>query len=193
TVFEVELTFDVTNEKGETVQFGSVAGGGRYDGLVSRFTGQPMPATGASIGVSRLMTALRNLGKLDDHSVQAPVVVTVMDGKDADAVAGYMGMAKQLRDAGIRAEMYQGNPNKFAKQLAYADKIDAPVAIIQGSDERERGMVLVKDLAEGKRLAENITSNEEWRAARVAQQEVPVADMVATVRAILDSEAQATS
>ncbi|MEO0636528.1 MAG: histidine--tRNA ligase [Pseudomonadota bacterium] len=193
TVFEVELTFDVTNEKGETVQFGSVAGGGRYDGLVSRFTGQPTPATGASIGVSRLMTALRNLGKLDDEAVQAPVVVTVMDGKDPDAVAGYMGMAKTLRDAGIRAEMYQGNPNKFPKQLQYADRIGAPVAIIQGSDERERGVVQVKDLAEGKRLAENITSNEEWRAARVAQQEVPVDKLVETVRAILDSEAKAGS
>jgi histidyl-tRNA synthetase len=190
-VFEVELTFPVTNEKGETVQFGSVAGGGRYDGLVSRFTGQPMPCTGASIGVSRLMTALKNLGKLETSEVQAPVVVTVMDGRDTEAVAGYMQMTKDLRDAGIRAEMYQGNPNKFAKQLAYADKIGAPVAIIQGSDEREKGIVQVKDLAEGKRLAENIESNEEWRAARVAQQEVPVDQMVETVRAILDSERKA--
>ena len=189
-VFEVELTFDVVNEKGQTVQFGSVAGGGRYDGLVSRFTGQPMPATGASIGVSRLMTALKNLGKLEDNTVDAPVVVCVMD-RDVDALAGYMQLTKSLRDAGIRAEMYQGNPNKFAKQLAYADKIGAPVAIIQGSDEREAGMVQVKDLAEGKRLAENITDNTEWRAARVAQQEVKVEDMVATVKAILDSEKQA--
>ncbi|MEM7303379.1 MAG: histidine--tRNA ligase, partial [Pseudomonadota bacterium] len=108
-VFECELTFPVTNEKGETVQFGSVAGGGRYDGLVKRFTGQDIPATGFSIGVSRLMTALKNLGKLEDSDVQPPVIVCVMD-RDAESLAGYQKMVQQLRNAGIRAEMYQGNP-----------------------------------------------------------------------------------
>ncbi|MDD9910453.1 MAG: histidine--tRNA ligase [Ahrensia sp.] len=187
TVFECELTFPVTNEKGEEVVFGSVAGGGRYDGLVKRFTGQDVPATGFSIGVSRLMTALKNLGKLDDHALPGPVLVTVMD-RDTESLAAYQQMVQELRGAGIRAEMYQGNPKQFGKQLQYADRRGSPIAIIQGSDERERGVVQIKDLLEGARLAEDITDNEEWRSARVAQREVPVADLVAEVRKTLDAQ-----
>jgi len=187
TVFECELTFPVTNEKGEEVVFGSVAGGGRYDGLVKRFTGQDVPATGFSIGVSRLMTALKNLGKLEDDAVRGPVVVCVMD-RDTEALAAYQQMVQQLRGAGIRAEMYQGNPKQFGKQLQYADRRGSPIAIIQGSDERERGVVQIKDLVEGARLAEEITDNEEWRASRPAQREVAVGDLVAEVRKTLDAQ-----
>ena len=183
-VYEAELLFPVTNEKGQQVQFGSVGGGGRYDGLVARFTGQPVPATGFSIGVSRLMTALKNLGKLGDNRVAAPVIVCVMD-RDTDSLARYQAFTQQLRDAGIRAEMFQGNPKNFGKQLQYADRRNAPCAVIQGSEERERGVVQIKDLAEGKRLASEIADNETWREARVAQQEVPETDLVATVQDIL--------
>ena len=95
-VYEAELLFDVTNEKGEKVQFGSVGGGGRYDGLVKRFTGRDVPATGFSIGVSRLMTALKNLGKLGTSDVTAPVLVTVMDG-DTKALGEYQKMVQLLR------------------------------------------------------------------------------------------------
>ncbi|WP_114389216.1 histidine--tRNA ligase [Notoacmeibacter marinus] len=178
-VYEAELLFDVTNEKGEKVQFGSVGGGGRYDGLVKRFTGQDVPATGFSIGVSRLMTALKNLGKLDDTDVLAPVLVTVMDKQ---RLGDYAALTKALRD-GLRTddgfvpvEMYQGNPNKFGKQLQYADRRGCPLAIIQGSDEMERGIVQVKDLIEGRKQAEAIESNEEWRETRPGQFEVPVRD-----------------
>ena len=101
-VFEAELTFKVKNEKGQEVVFGSVGGGGRYDGLVSRFMGQPVPATGFSIGVSRLMTALKNNGLLDSDKKQAPVLVTVMDG---DAIGQYQKMVQDVRNAGIRAGM----------------------------------------------------------------------------------------
>ncbi|MEM8748984.1 MAG: histidine--tRNA ligase [Pseudomonadota bacterium] len=188
TVFECELTFPVTNEKGEEVVFGSVAGGGRYDGLVKRFTGQDIPATGFSIGVSRLMTALKNLGKLDEDTVLAPVIVCVMD-RDTEALAGYQKMVQSLRKANIRAEMYQGNPKQFGKQLQYADRRGSPIAIIQGSDERERGVVQIKDLLEGAKLAEEITDNEEWRSQRVAQREVPVDDLVDEVRKTLDAQA----
>ncbi|MEM9277164.1 MAG: histidine--tRNA ligase, partial [Pseudomonadota bacterium] len=135
-VFEAELTFKVKNEKGQEVVFGSVGGGGRYDGLVKRFTGQDVPATGFSIGVSRLMSALKNNGLLEGGDVLAPVLVTVMDKA---ALATYQGFVQQLREAGIRAEMYQGNPNKFGKQLQYGDRRGCPIAIIQGSDEREAG------------------------------------------------------
>jgi len=186
-VYECELTFPVTNEKGETVTFGSVAGGGRYDGLVKRFTGQDIPATGFSIGVSRLMTALKNLGKLETGSVLAPVVVCVMD-RDIEALAGYQAMVQELRKAGIRAEMYQGNPKQFGKQLQYADRRGSPIAIIQGSDERAAGEVQVKDLVEGMRLSQQITDNEEWRATRPAQQTIQRDQLVETVRHILDQQ-----
>ncbi len=183
-VYECELTFPVTNEKGETVTFGSVAGGGRYDGLVKRFTGQDIPATGFSIGVSRLMTALKNLGKLADDSVLAPVVVCVMD-RDNEAMAGYQQMVQELRRANIRAEMYQGNPKQFGKQLQYADRRGSPIAIIQGSDERAAGEVQVKDLVEGMRLSQEITDNEEWRASRPAQQTISRDALVETVQRLL--------
>ncbi|MFC3162324.1 histidine--tRNA ligase [Ciceribacter thiooxidans] len=188
-VYEAELTFDVTNEKGEKVVFGSVGGGGRYDGLVSRFMGQPVPATGFSIGVSRLMTALKNLGKLGDDEVVAPVLVTVMDG-DVESMGRYQRFTQDLRNAGIRAEMYQGNWKKFGNQLKYADRRGAPIAIIQGGDERAQGVVQIKDLIEGKRLSGEITDNAEWREARVAQDVVPEADLVAKVREILEAQAE---
>jgi histidyl-tRNA synthetase len=188
-VYEAELTFDVTNEKGEKVVFGSVGGGGRYDGLVSRFMGQPVPATGFSIGVSRLMTALKNLGKLGQDDVLGPVLVTVMDG-DVDSMGRYQRFTQQLRAEGIRAEMYQGNWKKFGNQLKYADRRGAPIAIIQGGDERAQGVVQIKDLIEGKRLSGEITDNAEWREARVAQDVVPEAELVAKVKEILAAQAE---
>lgn len=188
-VYEAELTFDVTNEKGEKVVFGSVGGGGRYDGLVSRFMGQPVPATGFSIGVSRLMTALKNLGKLGQDDVLGPVLVTVMDG-DVESMGRYQRFTQQLRAEGIRAEMYQGNWKKFGNQLKYADRRGAPIAIIQGGDERAQGVVQIKDLIEGKRLSGEITDNAEWREARVAQEVVPEADLVSKVKEILVAQAE---
>jgi histidyl-tRNA synthetase len=186
-VYEAELLFDVTNEKGEKVVFGSVGGGGRYDGLVSRFMGQPVPATGFSIGVSRLMTALKNLGKLGQSEVLEPVLITVMDG-DIDAMGRYQRMTQELRAAGIRAEMYQGNWKKFGNQLKYADRRGCPIAVIQGGDERAGGVVQIKDLIEGKRLSGEIEDNIAWREARVAQETVPVAELVVKVREILDAQ-----
>ncbi|MDB5524262.1 MAG: Histidyl-tRNA synthetase [Rhizobium sp.] len=197
-VYEAELTFDVTNEKGEKVVFGSVGGGGRYDGLVSRFMGQPVPATGFSIGVSRLMTALKNLGKLGADDVIAPVVVCVMD-RDTESLGRYQKFVQNLRHAGIRAEMYQGNPKNFGNQLKYADRRGSPLAIIQGGNESkpvdEAGnalppVVIIKDLIEGKRLSGEITDNAEWREARVAQVSVPESDLVARVKEMLAAQAE---
>lgn len=187
-VYEAELLFDVTNEKGETVQFGSVGGGGRYDELVKRFTGQDVPATGFSIGVSRLMTALKNLGKLGNDAVSAPVLVTVMDG-DTEALGRYQKMVQDLRAAGIRAEMYQGNWKKFGNQLRYADRRGCPIAIIQGSDEREAGKLQIKDMIEGRKEAAAIESNEEYRAARPGQFEINEGDLVAAVKKLLAAQA----
>jgi histidyl-tRNA synthetase len=188
-VYEAELTFDVTNEKGEKVVFGSVGGGGRYDGLVSRFMGQPVPATGFSIGVSRLMTALKNLGKLGQDEVLAPVVVCLMD-RDTESLGRYQRMVQEFRHAGIRAEMYQGNKKNFGDQLKYADRRGAPLAIIQGSSEREAGEVQIKDLIEGKRLSGEISDNVTWREARVAQVSVKEGDLVERVREMLAAQAE---
>ncbi|MFT7254945.1 MAG: histidyl-tRNA synthetase [Paracoccaceae bacterium] len=179
-VYEAELTFEVKDEKGRPRQFGSVAGGGRYDDLVKRFTGQSVPATGISIGVDRLLAALRAKGRISGQSV-GPVVVTVMDRA---RMADYQSMATSLRNAGIRAEVYLGNPKNFGNQLKYADKRSSPVAIIQGSDEAARGVVQVKDLVLGAQIAQG-ASLEEWKS-QPAQQEVAVDDLVGAVRAILD-------
>lgn len=180
-VYEAELLFPVTNEKGEEVVFGSVGGGGRYDGLVSRFRGEPVPATGFSIGVSRLMTALKNLGKISTDTPQGPVVVCVMD-RDTDALAGYQKMVQELRQAGIRAEMFQGNPKQFGKQLQYADRRNSPLCIIQGSNEREQGVVQIKDMIEGKREAAAFESNADYKAARPGQYEVLADSLVDEVK-----------
>jgi histidyl-tRNA synthetase len=179
-VYEAELTFEVLDDKGRPRQFGSVAGGGRYDDLVKRFTGQAVPATGVSIGVDRLLAALREKGRIGG-TAQGPVVVTVMD---RDRMAEYQRMATELRNAGIRAEVYLGNPKNFGNQLKYADKRESPVAIIQGSDEAERGVVQIKDLILGAQIAQE-ASLEEWKS-QPAQREAPVEDLVKEVRAILD-------
>ena len=136
-VFEVQLLSEIPRTRRDSpVVFGSVGGGGRYDGLVSRFRGEPVPATGFSIGVSRLQAALTLLGKLDSRPAFGPVVVTVFD---RDRVADYQKMVAQLRDADIRAELYLGNPKNMGNQLKYADRRNAPCVIIQGSDEKVRG------------------------------------------------------
>ncbi|MFN4194105.1 MAG: histidine--tRNA ligase [Tabrizicola sp.] len=178
-VFEAELTFQITDEKGRPRNFGSVAGGGRYDGLVKRFTGQDVPATGVSIGVDRLLAALRAKGRVAGSS-EGPVVVTVMD---RERMADYMGMVGELRQAGIRAEVYLGNPKNFGNQLKYADKRASPVAVIQGGNEAAAGTVILKDLILGAKIAESATL-EEWKD-RPAQVEVPRADLVAAVRKML--------
>ena len=171
-VFEAELIGDLS-------RFGSVAGGGRYDDLVRRFTGQAVPATGVSIGVDRLLAALAATGK-GAAEAAGPVVVTVMDRA---RMAEYQAMAGELRRAGIRAEVYLGNPKNFGNQLKYADRRGAPLAIIQGEDEAQRGVVQIKDLVLGAEIARH-ASVEEWKA-QPAQEEVPREGLVAAVRARL--------
>ncbi|KIT15084.1 histidine--tRNA ligase [Jannaschia aquimarina] len=177
-VLEAELTFEITDEKGRPRQFGSVAGGGRYDDLVKRFTGQAVPATGVSLGVDRLLAALEMQSVAP--AAPGPVVVTVMD---RDRMGEYQSICARLRAEGIRAEVYLGNPKNFGNQLKYADKRGSPAAIIQGSDEAARGVVQVKDLILGARLAEG-ASLEEWKSHE-AQTEVPLDGLVDYVKALL--------
>ncbi|WP_298495606.1 histidine--tRNA ligase [uncultured Maritimibacter sp.] len=183
-VFEAELTFEILDEKGRPRQFGSVAGGGRYDDLVARFTGQTVPAVGMSIGVDRLLAALRAKGRLD-RSAGGPVVVTVMD---RDRMADYQAMVAELRNSGIRAEVYLGNPKNFGNQMKYADRRNSPIAVIEGGDEKERGVVQLKDLILGAQIAENATL-EEWKE-RPSQVEVSRASLVDEVRKMLASQSE---
>ncbi|HEY9012600.1 MAG TPA: histidine--tRNA ligase [Devosia sp.] len=180
-VFEIELTFKVQNEKGQDVVFGSVGGGGRYDGLVSRFRSEPVPATGFSIGVSRLANALKMTGNLGMAEPVGPVVVLVLD---KDQTPRYQEITSRLRKAGIRAEMFMGNTKNFGKQVAYADKRNSPAVIIEGTDERARGVVQIKDLIAGKEAAANITDNAEWKAERPGQFECTDAEIVDKISAL---------
>ncbi|HEU0062329.1 MAG TPA: histidine--tRNA ligase [Hyphomicrobiaceae bacterium] len=180
-VFEAELSFPVKNEDGQVVRFGSVGGGGRYDGLVERFLGSKVPATGFSIGVSRLQTALAALNKDKRAAADGPVVVLVMDKAE---LPRYQRMAQSLRQAGIRAEIYLGNAGMKA-QMKYADKRRAPCVVIQGSNERAKGEVEIKDLVAGAKAAATIKDAKEWRSSRPAQFSIPEANLIAAVRDLL--------
>jgi histidyl-tRNA synthetase len=183
-VFEAELTFEIQDEKGRPRSFGSVAGGGRYDDLVKRFTGQEVPATGISIGVDRLLAALHMKGRLTSDTT-GPVVVTVMD---RDRMADYQGIVSELRQAGIRSEVYLGNPKNFGNQLKYADQRNSPIAIIQGGDELAAGTLQIKDLILGAKIAQTAT-HEEWKD-RPSQFEIPRADLVTRINKLLDEQAK---
>jgi histidyl-tRNA synthetase len=181
-VYEVELTLPIIGDDGKPVRFGSVGGGGRYDGLVSRFRGEPGPATGFSIGVSRLLAALMHLGKIGAKPEPGPVIVTVLD---RDRLADYQRMAATLRQAGIRAELYLG-AGKFGPQMKYADRRRSPCVVIQGSDEKQRGEVQIKDLIVGAELAGLSKERDDYlRRQAEAQFAVPEDRLVDAVRQVL--------
>jgi histidyl-tRNA synthetase len=181
-VFEAELTFKVTGDDGQPVRFGSVGGGGRYDDLVARFTGQRVPATGFSIGVSRLLSALQLLKKNEATTSVGPVVVLVMDRKE---LPRYQRFAQKLRQGGIAAEMYLGTSGMKA-QMKYADRRGAPCVVIQGGDEIAKGEVQIKDLIDGAKAAATIKDSKEWREGRPAQFSVPEDQLVAAVKGVLE-------
>jgi histidyl-tRNA synthetase len=183
-VYEVELTFEIEDEKGRPIRFGSVGGGGRYDGLVSRFRGEPVPATGFSIGVSRLQAALTALGKISSKAAPGPVVVTVLGGD----IGNYQKLVARLRAANIRAEMYLGNPkHSLGQQMKYADRRGSPCAIIQGSDEKARGEVLIKDLIVGAEIAGATSEREDYlKKQSEAQFAVKEEQLVDAVRGLLN-------
>jgi histidyl-tRNA synthetase len=182
-VFEVELLLETKDEKGRPVRFGSVGGGGRYDGLVSRFRGEPVPATGFSIGVSRLHAALMLIGKLEGKAGPGPVVVTVFD---RDHIADYQRMVAALRGAGIRAELYLGNPKNFGNQFKYADKRGSPCVVIQGGDEKAKGEVQIKDLILGAEIAGLSKDRDDYLKKQAeAQFAVKESELVDAVRKVL--------
>lgn len=164
-------------------EFGSVCGGGRYDGLVQRFSGEAVPAVGASMGVDRLLAALDHLGKLERRKATAQVLVTRMDESLNEE---YLAMTWELRRAGIPAEVFVGKAKGVGKQLAYADTWEIPISLIVGSDEQARGVVTLKDMDVGRRLSSQIEGREDWLAERPGQREVVRGDLVPTVRQLLD-------
>ena len=180
-VFEAELLADIRDKKGRPVRIGSIGGGGRYDDLVSRFRGQAVPATGFSFGVSRFLSALERMDALESGA-KPPVVICAFD---RSLMGEYFKMAAELHAEGIRAEVFVGSGN-VTKQMKYADRRRAHVAILMGSDEMEAGEVTLKDLYEGAKAAEAIKSNEEWKSSRPAQQTVSRANWVKAVKSILE-------
>jgi histidyl-tRNA synthetase len=180
-VYEIDLTFETKGDDGRPVRFGSVGGGGRYDGLIARFRGDQVPATGFSIGVSRLTAALAHLGKVEGKADAGPVVVTVLD---RDRIADYQKMVASLRNAGISAELYLGS-GKIGAQFKYADRRGSPCVIIQGADEKAKGEVQIKDLIEGAKAAGSIASHEQWRESRPAQFSVGEEKLVEAVQQVL--------
>jgi histidyl-tRNA synthetase len=180
-VYEADLAFETKDEKGNPIRFGSVGGGGRYDDLVARFTGQQVPATGFSLGVSRLYSALKLVGKAEELTATAPVVVLVLD---RDRIGDYQRMTSMLRNAGIRAEMYLGTSGMKA-QMKYADRRGAPLVVIQGTDEKARGEVQIKNLRLGAELARGIESREEYTEARLAQVSMKESELVTAVKEAL--------
>jgi histidyl-tRNA synthetase len=180
-VFEAELTAPIKDKRGQEIRLGSVVSGGRYDGLVERFTGEKVPATGVSVGVSRLLFGLQLLGKYTGDEVQGPVVVLVFD---KDRMADYQKMVQELRGANIRAELYLGSSGMKA-QMKYADKRGAPCVVIQGGDEKEKGEVQIKDLVLGAGLTAIEDREEYLKKQAEAQFAVPESDLVAAVKKVL--------
>ncbi|MFZ3008365.1 MAG: histidine--tRNA ligase [Phenylobacterium sp.] len=182
-VFEAELLLATKDENGAPVRFGSVGGGGRYDDLVARFTGEQVPATGFSFGVSRLASALRAAGRDLGGQARGPVVVIAFNAEDMGA---YYGLVGELRAAGIAAEVYLGSSG-MRPQMKYADRRMAPAAIMLGGDEIAAGTVTVKDLDLGRELSAGVTENAEWREQRPGQQTIPRAELIPALRRILDA------
>jgi histidyl-tRNA synthetase len=179
-VFEAELTAPIADDKGQPIRLGSVVSGGRYDGLIERFTGEKIPATGISIGVSRLLFGLQRLGKYGESATQGPVVVLVLD---RDRIPDYQRMAQALRAANIRAELYLGEGGLKA-QMKYADRRGAPCVVIQGGYEKAKGEVQIKDLVLGAKLTA-LDRDEYLKKQEEAQILVPEAKLVENVRAVL--------
>jgi histidyl-tRNA synthetase len=181
-VYEAELMREVTGEDGKTYRIGSIGGGGRYDDLVARFTGETVPAAGFSIGISRLAAAMQIMGETE--KLDGPVVVLNFDKEDPTSA---LQIATELRRAGIRAEAYMG-ASGMRPQMKYADRRSSPAVVMVGEDELAKGTVTIKDLEMGALKAKAIKSNEEYREARPGQFEVPRAEMVEAIRKITEAQ-----
>ena len=142
-IFEVNLNFEVKNLKGQSIKFGSIGGGGRYDSLVNNF-GIDCPATGISIGLDRLVFALMQKKDFKIKSTR-PVIICVFE---KDKIKEYINILNKLRALNISSEIYPGE-GKLKKQMEYANKIGSPAVILYGDDEIKSGKVTLKNLETG--------------------------------------------
>ena len=186
-VFEADLTFEISGEDGTPVRFGSVGGGGRYDGLIGRFRGENVPATGFSVGVSRLYSALKAINSpiVASAARPGPVVVLILDN---DQLSRYQSFVSKLRAENIGAELYLGASGMNA-QLKYAGKRGAVCAVIQGTNERDHKdgpQVTIRDLLLGAKLAASTKDRADYLGLRAnAQFTVPEDQLVFSVRKVL--------
>lgn len=185
-VFEAELLMQTRDEKGRPISFGSVGGGGRYDDLVARFTGQSMPATGFSFGVSRLAQALMTQKPSETSMGLAPIMILSFGAQN---MASYLELATQLRQSGLMAEVYLGASGLKA-QMKYADRRGSPAAIIMGGDEIATGTLTIKDLDLGRALSAQTNDNKEWRETRPGQISLPRAEAISHLRSIIQARTQ---
>jgi len=176
-IFETNLT--------DLPEYGSVFAGGRYDNLVGRFTGQQAPGTGASMGVDRLLAALKKLELIQSKKSASHIIVASMD---RDRITDYFQMASELREHGWNVEVFLGNNRRIPKQLQYADRLDIPVAVICGSDEFDKGEVTIKNLEAGRKVSDDVEDREEWLKAEGFQVTVPRSEMIATIEKMLKSK-----
>jgi len=182
-VFEAVSKLEYRDEKGNPRRYGSICGGGRYDGLVQSLLGMKVPATGASIGVDRLSELLMRLetGK----TASGPVIIIVME---PERLGDYEAMADEIREGGVPAEVYYGSRRKMKAQMSYADSRNAPAVVIAGSSEFDKGTVSVKDLRKGKEASSKISDREQWTQSKPGQVEVPRKDLVKAIEAVLSEE-----
>lgn len=182
-VYEIEIT--------DCKSIGSVGGGGRYNELCNRFLAQEIPATGASIGLDRLMTALRELGILDYPKSTVHVCIATV-GRVAQTEV--MKVATELRAAGFNTSTYLGGKKNMAEQLSDADRYEVPVAVILGEDELQRGELSVKDLIAGKQVRNDIGDHDAYRqAGRITQVTVKRTEVAEAIRAILEKHGKTSS
>ncbi len=143
-IFEVNLNFKVKNSKGQTIQFGSIGGGGRYDNLVNNFGNLDCPASGISIGLDRLVFALMQKKDFKIKSTR-PVIICVFDKNN---VKEYVDILNKLRASNISSEIYPGE-GKLKKQMEYANKLGSPAVILYGDNEIKSGKATLKNLESG--------------------------------------------
>lgn len=174
-IFEVESKQSYKDEKGRERRVGSICGGGRYDGLVKNLNGVAVPATGASIGVDRLAELLILTDQVPAR-MQGPVFIAMFD---ENLMPEYQKIASELRAVGIATEIYYGSSKGMKKQFKYADKRNASLAIMLGSNEAEQGIVSVKDLVMG-RQSSDIQNRDEWK--QKVQSEVKREDLVTFIQ-----------
>jgi len=154
---ETNLNFKATNNKGKEVDVGSLASGGQYNKLISRFKGVDIPGTGISIGVDRLLFVMLQLDqiKVDEKK---PVIVCVMDEK---FLKNYYEILKVLRDNDINSEIFLDSKKNLGKQLTYANKKQCPIAVICGENEFKDNTITLKNLLGVKGENNQITFSKE--------------------------------